>query len=196
MLPLLAGFTGGAIHAFSGPDHLAAVAPLALDGRRSGLRSGLAWGLGHGAGVAALGVLAVLLRDLVLVERVGFWAEALVGLMLLGVGAWAIAKGWHGSVHPHPRAGASFGVGALHGTAGAGHLLPILPAAGLGWAAAAAYLGAFVLGAALAMALAGFLLGRFAARGSARTLPRLLVGSGVVAVAVGAIWLARAWTFA
>ena len=43
----------GGLHVFSGVDHLAALAPVAVaDAQRAG-RTGMVWGLGHGIGVEA-----------------------------------------------------------------------------------------------------------------------------------------------
>ena len=47
---IIAGLTAGAVHVLAGPDHLAAVAPLAANGKVSPWRSGLYWGLGHAGG--------------------------------------------------------------------------------------------------------------------------------------------------
>src|SRR5688572_3654911 len=58
---LLAGLAAGLIHVLSGPDHLAAVAPLA-GGRGRSWRAGFLWGLGHSGGVLAVGLLALGLR--------------------------------------------------------------------------------------------------------------------------------------
>ena len=57
----LAGLAAGLIHVLSGPDHLAAVAPLA-GGRGRAWRAGFLWGLGHSGGVLAVGLLALALR--------------------------------------------------------------------------------------------------------------------------------------
>ncbi len=54
MLPALSGFFAGIAHVASGPDHLAAVAPLAIGKRRSlsAAAIGASWGLGHRLWVA------------------------------------------------------------------------------------------------------------------------------------------------
>ena len=59
----LAGLTAGLIHVLSGPDHLAAVAPLANDRSRA-WRTGFLWGLGHSGGVFAVALLASQCPDL------------------------------------------------------------------------------------------------------------------------------------
>jgi len=180
---LLAGLVAGGVHVLSGPDHLAAVLPLAADSR--GERAwwvGLRWGLGHVAGVLLVGALAVALREALPMELISGWSERLVGVLLVGIGVWALLRALHLRLHvhehvhdghrhthlhahdaaphavshAHPEAhdhgAAAFGVGTLHGLAGSAHLLGVLPALALPLAAAGVYLGAFAVGTLLAMA--------------------------------------------
>ena len=61
MFAFFAGLAAGLLHVFSGPDHLAAVAPLAADERsRPQWRAGLQWGLGHTVGVLLIAGLLLL----------------------------------------------------------------------------------------------------------------------------------------
>ena len=91
--------------------------------------------------------------------------------------------------------GAAFGVGILHGLAGTAHFLGILPALAFPSAReAVAYVAAFGVGTILAMsgfaALIGWVAHRFADRG--QVLYRaMLIGFGIVAIAVGLLWLGR-----
>ena len=57
MFALLAGFAAGLLHVFSGPDHLAAVAPLASNRARGQWLTGLQWGIGHTMGVLLIAML-------------------------------------------------------------------------------------------------------------------------------------------
>lgn len=197
MLTLVSGLAGGAIHALSGPDHLAAVTPLSLGDRWKGARAGLEWGVGHGAGVGVLGLLAMVAHRAVPIELLSGWSEFLVGFVLVGVGAWAAFRGVrairHDTAHSlgrlHHHSSATVGLGALHGSAGAGHLVAVLPAAGLSSTGAVAYLVSYVLGAALAMALVGALAGELSARGGRKVLPILLTVAGGVAIVVGLAWI-------
>lgn len=200
MLSVAAGLAGGVIHAMAGPDHVAAVAPLTLEGKRSGLVLGLIWGLGHGAGVAAIGALLWLVKDAVAIEATSAWAEFLVGFFLIGMGAWAASRGLKGQKQASalPVAGpkhrhVAFGVGALHGSAGASHLLALFPLAGFSAASAAGYLIAYIIGAAGAMGVIGWLTGALSARLGARFQPLLLLGAGALACLVGVVWLVRSW---
>src|SRR4029077_18544512 len=105
MIAVITGLIAGIIHVWSGPDHLAAIAPLAV---RKPLRSwvpGARWGLGHSAGVAVIGLLSLWLRDLIPVNLLSSWGERLVGVMLLAIGAWALRKAFRIHVHEHEHEG-------------------------------------------------------------------------------------------
>ena len=219
MLGWLAGLAAGAAHALSGPDHLAAVAPLALDAPRGSWRLGLRWGAGHSCAVAALGALALAARGSIDLAGLSGYAERLAGLALVGVGVW----GWrralprfvhvhehehdgirHRHVHLHgegvrePQHGEhqhrhlAFGFGLLHGAGSATHLLGVLPALLLpGRAQALAYVASFALGTMAAMAGLSALVGSLAgaAGGGARAYRWMLGAAASASVAVGAVWI-------
>ncbi len=180
MLVLFTGLAAGFLHVLSGPDHLAAVAPLAVRGHRRAWVAGLRWGLGHSAGVALVGLLALGLREVFPVESVSAWSERLVGVLLIGIGIWSLRKAlqvevhahehvhdgsahqhlhFHGPAHqhgpvgePHVHTHAAFGIGTLHGLAGSSHFLGVLPSLALPTTAQRiTYLLSFALGTVLAM---------------------------------------------
>jgi hypothetical protein len=93
MLALFAGLVAGAVHVVTGPDHLAAVAPLAVDARASAWRAGLRWGLGHSAGVAVVGLLALGLRETLPIDALSSVSERLIGVTLIGLGLWGVVCG-------------------------------------------------------------------------------------------------------
>ncbi len=99
--PIVAGLAAGAVHVLAGPDHLAAVAPLAADGRDRPWRTGLMWGAGHASGVLLVGLGALLLREVLPVESLAGWSERLVGVVLIGIGAWGISRALRQRVHRH-----------------------------------------------------------------------------------------------
>jgi ABC-type nickel/cobalt efflux system permease component RcnA len=96
-----AGLIAGMIHVLSGPDHLAAVAPLVADSDRRRWRAGLLWGIGHTSGVAVVGLLALLLRSVLPMALISSWSERLVGIVLLIVGAWGVRRTLVTHVHSH-----------------------------------------------------------------------------------------------
>ena len=51
LLVVTTGLIAGALHVLAGPDHLAAIAPIAIKSRAKGASVGASWGWGHGLGV-------------------------------------------------------------------------------------------------------------------------------------------------
>lgn len=194
MIAALTGFVAGLIHVLSGPDHLAAVAPLAVEGKRRAWATGFRWGLGHASGVVLVGVLSLLLRDVLPVDLISSWSERLVGVVLIGIGLWGFRQAFYQHLHTHEHSHggqphrhahlhgpetahpetapathththAAFAVGTLHGLAGSSHFLGVLPALALPTTtAAAAYLGAYGAGTIFAMVTFSSVIGLVAAR--------------------------------
>ncbi len=122
MISVIAGaFSAGVIHVLSGPDHLAAVAPLSLDSRRRAWTTGIRWGLGHSAGVLIVGLFSLALRGIFPLEALSSWAERLVGVVLLGIGIWGLGSALrhHVHVHEHSHDGQTHAHIHVHGHGGA-----------------------------------------------------------------------------
>src|SRR5262245_56489912 len=93
MLTILTGALAGAFPVLPGPDHLAAVAPLATLDRRRGWLAGWTWGLGHASGVIVVALAAAALRDLLPpVEALSAWSERVVGAALIALGLWGLRQ--------------------------------------------------------------------------------------------------------
>jgi hypothetical protein len=214
MLTALTGALAGLFHVLAGPDHLAAVGPLAIEGRHRGWIAGWTWGIGHASGVVFVAVLALLLRGLLPpIDAISAWSERLVGAALVGLGFWALRRSArvqpaphvHGTAahdHLHVQAGprwlrrlghahASFCLGVLHGVAGSSHFIGVVPALALPTGAALIYIAAFGVGSVAAMtafaALAGLLGGR-APRHSLAYRATMATAS-VAAIVTGTVWL-------
>uniref|UniRef100_A0A1J3FL42 Urease accessory protein UreH n=1 Tax=Noccaea caerulescens TaxID=107243 RepID=A0A1J3FL42_NOCCA len=87
------GFLAGCLHTLSGPDHLAALAPLSIG--RSRVESaaiGALWGCGHDAGQVIFGLLFLLLKDRLHIEVLRTWGTRVVGLTLVIIGAMGIKE--------------------------------------------------------------------------------------------------------
>ncbi|KAF2302076.1 hypothetical protein GH714_032362 [Hevea brasiliensis] len=87
------GFFAGCLHTLSGPDHLAALAPLSIG--RSRMESavvGALWGCGHDAGQVIFGLLFLLLKDRLRIEIIRTWGTRVVGFTLLVIGAMGIRE--------------------------------------------------------------------------------------------------------
>ena len=216
MLTALSGVVAGVFHVLSGPDHLAAVAPLAASDRRRSIRAGWTWGVGHASGVMVVAALAVLLRDaLPPVADISSWGERLVGGALIALGLWSLSRAarlrraphTHGAArHDHlqvqrgpqwmRRLGhghAAFAVGLLHGVAGSSHFFGVLPALALpSLTASLTYIAAFGAGTVLAMTGFAAAVGTAAVRLPDGALPQrgMMVAAAVLAITVGTVWLA------
>lgn len=211
MISIVTGLAAGAVHVVAGPDHLTAVAPLAVRRPRRAWLPGVRWGLGHSAGVGLVGLLSLWLRELIPVELLSSWGERLVGVMLFGIGLWALRRALKHNIHAHEHehdgerhvhfhvhqrradhdgtgahlhAHAAFGIGTLHGLAGSSHFLGVLPALAFPTRAeAVAYLIAFAGGTVFAMAAFSWGMGWLATRFASRGLNiyRGLMGACAVA---------------
>ena len=216
MLTLITGALAGVVHVLSGPDHLAAVAPMAVDARRRGWVSGWTWGVGHASGVVLVAVLAVVLRDVLpSIDAISAWSERIVGAALIAVGLWALRRSLHmgQTAHAHGvmshrhlhvqdgpawlrrlgHAHASFCLGVLHGIAGSSHFLGVLPALALpSVAASLLYIAAFGAGTVAAMTAFAAAVGTAAVRLPHGILPQraMMVAAATLAIAVGSVWLA------
>jgi hypothetical protein len=192
MIAFLAGLFAGVLHVWSGPDHLAAIAPLAARRSERAWIPGVRWGFGHSAGVAVIGLLSLWLRDLLPVEWLSSWGERMVGVMLVGIGIWGMRKAMSNKVHAHEHehdgdrhvhvhvhshghsekkvvahqhTHAAFGIGILHGLAGSSHFIGVLPILAFPTKMqAAAYLAAFGLGTIISMATFSSAIGWLATR--------------------------------
>ena len=214
MFAFVAGLAAGLLHVFSGPDHLAAIAPLAADGDRGQWKAGLQWGIGHTTGVLLIALLLLVLREQLPLDIISANSERIVGALLIAVGSWGIWRamrlgfGAHGHSHsapypadtaPHKKvpylgyAGASFAMGTFHGLAGSSHLFGVLPALALpSRQASILYLAGFGLGAIAGMtafAAAMGLLSHRLGRRHPRSYGGLLYASSAAALVVGGFWL-------
>ena len=215
MLTVFTGALAGLFHVLSGPDHLAAVAPLAVDDRKRGWLAGWTWGVGHASGVVVVAVIAVLLRDMLPpIDVISAWSERIVGAALIAIGLWALRRSARIEArrtctarvshdHLHVQAGpawvrrlghahASFYMGVLHGVAGSSHFFGVLPALALpSTSAALVYIGAFGVGTVAAMtafAAAVGLLGVHTNRNP--QLHRAMMSvAAALAMLVGGVWL-------
>jgi hypothetical protein len=215
MLIAVTGAFAGFVHVLTGPDHLAAVGPLALAARRRGWLTGWTWGLGHASGVVVVAVLAIVLREQFPSGPVlAAWSERLVGAALIALGLWALRRSARIEARPHEHdtvshqhlhvsagpgwlrrlghAHASFYLGILHGVAGSSHFLGVLPALALpDTAEALAYIGAFGVGTVAAMTGFAALIAATGhrARRSSTAFRVVMQSASVLAMTIGAWWL-------
>ena len=210
---LAAALVLGALHS-DGPDHLAAVGVF-VSRRPSWRRAaslGARWGMGHSLSIIVVGG-AVMLSGWRLPARFAPLAERLIGVVLIALGLMAVWRAWrlhahahthdgatHWHVHSHARSeahdhghGALFGIGMLHGLAGTGALVALLPAFAGTRANGVLFLIVFGLGTISSMTLFGATAGHLLAvttRGRAPFHRAALAFAGCASVLVGAWWLA------
>lgn len=169
------GFLAGCLHTLSGPDHLAALAPLSIGRTRvESAMVGALWGCGHDAGQMIFGLLFLLLKDRLHIEVIRTWGTRVVGLTLLVIGAMGIKEATEvhtpcvalengecdaSIIEPLQNAPsgkkkfgfATFATGIVHGLQ-PDALMMVLPALALpSRLAGAAFLGMFLVGTVLAM---------------------------------------------
>jgi sulfite exporter TauE/SafE len=102
--PIIFGFLAAAIHVLAGPDHLAAIAPLALNTKFKPWMIGMSWGIGHLLGMLGIGVLFFFFKELIPVEFISANSERIVGILLIAIGLWAIARLYYNTKSQHKHA--------------------------------------------------------------------------------------------
>lgn len=87
-----AGLIASILHVLTGPDHLAAVMPFAIESKKKAWKIGLFWGIGHLIGMVAIGVLFLLFREFIPIEKISSYSEQFVGFVLIYIGIWIFYK--------------------------------------------------------------------------------------------------------
>jgi len=201
-LPLLLGFSGALIHVFTGPDHLAAVTPAAMNPFQKGWVTGLAWAVGHLVGITIIGGLFLVFKSLIPVEAISSNSEIFIAITLIFMGIISFTSiRRRPNDHKHsnsPRVkkyGLTLGIGLLHGFAGVSHIIFLLPAFGFtSNAGTIQYLIGFGIGTFAAMIgfsmLLAFMRNKAQLGENRAVLYRLRIGAGLFTMIVGVIWLA------
>ncbi len=194
MLLIQAGLFAGALHVLAGPDHLAAVGRFSVEGKANAWKHGLMWGLGHSVGLALIGMIFLLFRESGLIAGISMGAEKLVGVALVWVGVSGVLGAMRKNLEKEGKQsrGTLLGFGVLHGSAGANHLIAMIPLLGAESVfETVAYILCYCIGCVVVMAGFTHGLGWMAqSLGANREgVSRLLVPCSVIAFAVGCWWL-------
>eukprot|EP00245_Coleochaete_scutata_P002459 TRINITY_DN1322_c0_g1_i1.p1 TRINITY_DN1322_c0_g1~~TRINITY_DN1322_c0_g1_i1.p1 ORF type:complete len:388 (-),score=37.87 TRINITY_DN1322_c0_g1_i1:833-1996(-) len=199
------GLAAGCLHTLTGPDHLAALAPLTIGRSRIGSAVlGALWGGGHGTGQLLLGAVFVLFKEqlthaMPLLSR---WSSTLVGLTLIAIGAHGLKEAWalHSGaeevedikIDSSGRLGvnvATYCNGVVFGLQ-PDALLVVLPALALpSKAASAMYILTFLVGTVAAMGTYTAFIGAATRSLGQRPLLRLSFISGLLALCLGGVFV-------
>lgn len=165
--PLLLGIVASTLHIISGPDHLAAVTPYAIETKQSSWKVGLYWGLGHLGGMLLIGFAFLLFKAYIPIEQISEHSETLVGITLVGIGAFVIYKTVYRKphAHVHPKKEKyhiySLAIGFLHGLAGIAHFILLLPVLGFeNRSQSVLYIIGFGIGTVAAMSIYALIVGK------------------------------------
>jgi ABC-type nickel/cobalt efflux system permease component RcnA len=189
---LFSAILASILHVISGPDHLAAVTPLAISSQRKGWKIGLVWGFGHLIGMLLIGVLFLLFKEVIPIEAISSYSEQLVAIVLIAVGLWAFYRIFNEKkkhTHPHTHSDgsthihtyentseehshkkkmkqktlSSLSIGFLHGLAGVAHFILLLPVLAFETKSEGIqYIIGFAIGTVAAMTAYAFILGNMA----------------------------------
>ena len=111
MLIFLTGFIASIAHVVTGPDHLAAIGPLAIDSRKKSWMIGFSWGLGHTLGLLLIGLLFIQFKEFLPIGAISKHSDTVIGFLLIGIGSWALLRIYlrhshgnkaHGHFHTQP----------------------------------------------------------------------------------------------
>jgi ABC-type nickel/cobalt efflux system permease component RcnA len=202
-IPVFTGFLMSVVHVVSGPDHLAAVTPLAIESKKKSWSVGLSWGVGHTFGMVIIGMIFLFFKEHFDVEKVSTYGEQSVGFLLIGIGIWVIIKLLaNKKTHQHHISqkglrqnisGAGI-IGVIHGVAGFSHILFLLPVLGFSTNfGSVMYLVGFTAGTLVSMIVYSVILG-FAtyksdeAKSKSLSLSIRFIGA-FFSIAIGVYWI-------
>ena len=218
-LVLLAGFALGSLHAFD-VDHLAAVGVFVSRDPHPGraVRLGIRWALGHSIALSIVGAVCLGLR-VVISPVFQSVLELAVGTMLIAIGIWGLLHFFLATKlrrHPHVHEDAAHTIvhshahlhfrdsnhrhshsvmfiGAVHGLAGTGPVLIVIPITLLGsWTTTLSFILLFNAGMIVAMAFFANILSRAFLLVRSRNIVHCLQGlAGATCVLLGSWWIFR-----
>lgn len=92
MISFLTGFIASVQHVVTGPDHMAAVTPLAINSKKKSWLIGLGWGLGHTVGMLIIGGFFLLFKEILPIASIAKHSDELIGILLIVIGSWSVLR--------------------------------------------------------------------------------------------------------
>ena len=84
------GFLMGVVHVLSGPDHLSALATLAVGNSFKAFWLGIRWGLGHSTGLILVAILFICMDDRIDLESISKYCNWIVGVFMIVLGLYGM----------------------------------------------------------------------------------------------------------
>lgn len=217
------GASMGVVHVVTGPDHLSALAALSSGLSWRAFALGVQWGCGHALGITIVAVICLSIGHALQLGTYRVVCNYVTGVFLIALGSWTLhqakieydaraqpASNWskvqcqdgsymllgddNNKLPTRPNtAPMSVAVGLLHGVAGPGGVLGILPAVAMHHLTfSLVYLGCFCLSSILCMGALGALYGELTRRAgvsSSLLAFRIAAVSSCLSILVGLLWI-------
>lgn len=87
---MITGISLGILHVVAGPDHLSALATLAVGSSWKAMSLGVRWGLGHSTGLIAVAIVFIALKGELNLRALGRYCDVLVGIFMVALGLYGI----------------------------------------------------------------------------------------------------------
>lgn len=87
---ILTGISMGLIHVLAGPDHLSALAALAVGTSYKSFVLGFRWGIGHSTGLVVVAIIFIALKGDLDLRTLGRYCDSLVGIFMISLGCYGV----------------------------------------------------------------------------------------------------------
>mmetsp|Transcript_26881 Transcript_26881/g.45333 ORF Transcript_26881/g.45333 Transcript_26881/m.45333 type:complete len:326 (-) Transcript_26881:26-1003(-) len=84
------GFSMGLLHVLAGPDHLSALAALAVGTSWRAFMLGFRWGIGHSTGLVVVAIVFIVLKGDLDLRALGRYCDGIVGVFMIALGCYGV----------------------------------------------------------------------------------------------------------